>query len=157
MVEVGSSLAFSRANSSSPFPLVRVPQHLDERCGRAQKACVAATWSDELRAERETALAPEQRQRQARQTGQGPQGTEARPPGGAEPLRRNTGGCRRYDGVVCIKDIGETGGITASLCKRAEVLDRAHFSPLRKKVAQRPACPPRATNGARLCVMSTAM
>ena len=31
--------------------LVRVPQHLDERRGCAQKACVAAKRSDELRAE----------------------------------------------------------------------------------------------------------
>jgi hypothetical protein len=32
--------------------LVRVPQHLDERRSCAQKACVAAKRSDELRAER---------------------------------------------------------------------------------------------------------
>jgi hypothetical protein len=86
--------------------------------------------ADELHPERKGTLAREQRQRQGRLQNAGS-------PGGAEPLRRNAGSCRRHDRVIGVKNVGETGGIALSLGQRAEIVDRAHAPAVREELAQR--------------------
>ena len=51
--------------------------------------------------------------------------TERGIPGGAEPLRRNAGSCRRHDRVIGVKNVGDSG-IALSLGQRAKIVDRAH-------------------------------
>jgi len=63
--------------------------------------------------------------------------TERGIPGGAEPLRRNAGSCRRHDRVIGVKNVGETSGIALSLGQRAEIVDRAHAPAVREELAQR--------------------
>jgi hypothetical protein len=76
--------------------------------------------------------------------------TERGIPGGAEPLRRNAGSCRRHDRVIGVKNVGETSGIAYN-SRAVMVMQQANGPALRPE--DRPAwhpgvsCPRR-----RLCV-----
>src|SRR5262249_61023203 len=96
-------------------------QRLDQRGRGAQEAAVAAERADELYAERQTALACEQRQRHRRQAAQGPQGAERGIAGGTEALWRDAGSGRRQDRVVGVENIGDACGIALSLGQRVEI------------------------------------
>src|SRR5262249_55411546 len=62
----------SAVATSAPRARLGLAEHLDQSGGGAQEPPVAAGRADELGAERQPALAREQRQRERRQTGQGP-------------------------------------------------------------------------------------
>src|SRR5262249_60581213 len=100
-------------------------RRVDQRGGGAQEAAAAAARADELGAERQTALACEQRQGHGRQAAQGPQGTERGIAGGTEAFWRNAGSGRRHDRVIGVENIAEARGIALSLGQRAEIADRA--------------------------------